>query len=85
MDPMKRGFAITATLVAAGLGYCTWARLRTENVYTGFSIERLRYAHFSDNERLRMTCLGAHGRLDAIKGHPREFCRQFLKEAGLLP
>jgi len=73
------------TLVAVGLSYSRWVRLRTENLYTGLSIERLRYAHLSDVQRLRMTCLGAHGRLDATKGHPRKFCRPFLKEAGLLP
>lgn len=83
MAPMNRGFAITVSLVGAVICYSTWVQLRTKNVYTGVSIERLRYAHLSDNERLGMTCLSAHGRLDATQGHPREFCRPFLAEVGL--
>jgi hypothetical protein len=67
------------------MGYWAWVVQRTEDVYTGVSLERLRYAHLSDTQRLRMTCLGAHGRLDAARGHPRDFCRPFLREAGLLP
>jgi tRNA(Arg) A34 adenosine deaminase TadA len=81
---MKRAFAITVTLVGAVFCYGTWVWLRTRNVYTGFSIERVRYSHLSDDERLRMTCLSAHGRLDAAQGNPREFCRPFHKEDVLL-
>lgn len=72
-------------VLMAGLGYWAWVMNRTEGIYTGLSPERVRYAHLSDEERLRMTCLGARAQLDAAKGHPRDFCLPFLKEAGLLP
>lgn len=72
-------------VLMGGLGYCAWVVNRTEGTYTRLSQERVRYAHLSDVERLQMTCLGAHGRLDASKGHPSDFCLPFLKEKGLLP
>jgi hypothetical protein len=81
----RRWLLIPLILSGAGMGYWAWVVQRTEDVYTGVSLERLRYAHLSDTQRLRMTCLGAHGRLDAARGHPRDFCRPFLREAGLLP
>ena len=81
----RRWLLIPLILSAAGMGYWAWVVQRTEDVYTGVSLERLRYAHISDSQRLRMACLGAHGRLDAARGHPRDFCRPFLREAGLLP
>lgn len=76
---------ISLTLLATGLSYEAWVVKRTGGVYTGVSLERLRYAHLSDQQRLQMTCLGAHGRQDATLGHPRDFCQPFLKEAGLIP
>ena len=76
---------IPLALLAAGLGYGAWVAQRNDGVYTGISLERLRYAQLSDQQRLRMTCLGAHGRQDAAQGHPRDFCLPFLKEAGLMP
>lgn len=81
----RRWLLILLALLAAGISYGAWVVKRTEGIYTGFSVERLRYAHLSDSQRLRMACLGAHGRLDAARGHPRDFCRPFLREAGLLP
>ena len=81
----RRWLLIPLILSAAGMGYWAWVVQRTEDVYTGVSLERLRNAHISDSQRLRMACLGAHGRLDAARGHPRDFCRPFLREAGLLP
>jgi hypothetical protein len=81
----RRWLLIPLIFSAAGMGYWAWVVQRTEDVYTGVSLERLRYAHFSDTPRLRMTCLGAHGRLDAARGHPRAFCVPFHREAGLLP
>jgi hypothetical protein len=74
-----------AVLLTTGAGYWSWVVQRTEGIYTGLSLERMRYAHLSEEQRLRMTCLGSHGRLDAARGHPRGFCVRFLKEAGLLP
>ncbi|MCP9913342.1 hypothetical protein KBZ07_07965 [Cyanobium sp. BA20m-14] len=81
----RRWLLIPVILSGACMGYWAWLVQRTEDVYTGVSLERLRYAHLSDTQRRRMTCFGAHGRLDAARGHPRDFCRPFLREAGLLP
>lgn len=81
----RRWLLIPVALLVAGVGYAIWVVQRTEGLYTGVSLERLRYAHLSDTQRLQMTCLGAHGRQDAAQGHPRDFCRPFLREAGLLP
>ena len=81
----RRWLLIPLILSGAGMGYWAWVVQRTEGVYTGVSLERLHYAHLSDTHRLRMTCLGARGRLDAARGHPRDVCRPFLREAGLLP
>ena len=67
------------------MGYWAWVVQRTVGVYTGVSLERLRYAHLSDTQRLRMTCLGARGHLDVARGHPRDVCRPFLRESALLP
>ena len=72
-------------MLMSALGYWAWVVNRTEGIYTGLSLERVRYAHLSDAQRLRMTCLGAHGRQDAAEGHPRVVCLPFLREAGLLP
>jgi hypothetical protein len=80
----RRWLLIPLILSGAGMGYWAWVVQRTEDVYTGVSLERLRYAHLGDTQRLRMTCLGARGRLDAARGHPRDFCVPFLREAGLL-
>lgn len=86
MTPAGRRWLLGAViLTAAGVGYGAWVRQRTEGYYIGLSLERLRHAHTSDRQRLRMACLGAHGRLDAAQGHPRQFCVPLLKEAGLLP
>ena len=60
-----RWLLLPLALLMAGLGYWSWVVQRTEGTYTGISLERMRYAHLSDHQRLRMTCLGAHGRLDA--------------------
>lgn len=81
----RRCLLIPLALLIAEVGYWVWVVLRTEGYYTGVSLDRLRYAHLSDTHRLRMACLGAHGRLDAAHGHPMGFCRPFLREAGLLP
>jgi len=81
----RRWLLIPLALLAAGLGYGAWVVQRTEGYFTGVSLERLRYAHLSDQQRMRMTCLGAHALHDAAQGHPRDFCRPFLREAGLLP
>lgn len=81
----RRWLLIFLALLATGLGYGAWVVQRTEGVYTGVSLERLRYAHLSEQQRLRMTCLGAHGLQDAAQGHPRDVCRPFLREAELLP
>lgn len=81
----SRWLLIPLALLAAGLGYGSWVSQRTKGYYTGISLERLRYAHLSEQQRLRMACLGAHGRLDAAQGHPRDFCLPFLREASLLP
>lgn len=78
---MPRWLLIPLALLAAGFGYGAWVVQRTEDVYTGVSLERLRYAHLSDIKRLQITCLGAHGLQDAAEGHPRDFCRPFLREA----
>ena len=81
----RRWLLIPLILSAAGMGYWAWVVQRTEDVYTGVSVERLRYAHISDSQRLRMAWLGGHGRQDAAQGQPRDFCSPFLREAGLLP
>ena len=81
----RRWLLIPLILSGACMGYWAWVVQRTEDVYTGVSLERLRYAHISDSQHLRMACLGAHGRQDAAQGHPRDFCSPFLREAGLLP
>lgn len=52
---------IRPILTGAGMGYWAWMVPRAECVYTGVSFERLRYAILSDEQRLRMTSLGAHG------------------------
>lgn len=81
----RRWLLIPLILLGAGMGYWAWVVQRTEDVYTGVSLERLRYAHLSVTQRLQMTCIGAHGRLDAARGNPRNFCRPFLRKAGQLP
>jgi len=74
-----------AALILIGVGYWVWVVHRTEGIYTGISLERLRYAHMSDQQRLRLTCLGARAALDAARGHARDHCLQFLQEANLAP
>ena len=81
----RRWSLIRLILAGAGMGYWAWVRPRAEGVYPGVSLERLRYALLSDEQRLRMTCLGSQGRQDAAQGHPRDFCVPFLNEAGLMP
>jgi hypothetical protein len=82
----KAKWILPVTLLLAGgiLGYARWVYQRTEGIYTGISAERIKYAHISDADRDRMTCLGAHGRKDLAEGHPRSFCVPIYKKEGLL-
>lgn len=68
-------------LMAIGISsltlYGAWIYQRTEGYFVGVSWSRLRWAHMSDEQRDRATCLGAHGQQDAAEKHPRDFCKQF--------
>lgn len=80
-----RWLLLPLIFATAGAGYGTWVLQRTEGIYAGLSIERLRYAHLNDQQRLELSCLGAHARIDAARGHAIPACRSILKQAGLLP
>ena len=80
-----RWLVLAMVILISGFSYWSWVVGRTKDFYTGFSMERVRYAHLSHEQRLRLACLGARARLDASQGHSRGFCLRFLKQGGLHP
>ena len=81
----RRWLWLPLVFATAGLVYGAWVLQRTKDIYVGLSIERLRYAHLNDQQRLELSCLDAHARIDAVRGHARPVCRTILKQAGSLP
>jgi hypothetical protein len=71
-----------AGLLAAGSSWLWWhwVEQRTDGYFAGASAARMRWAYLDDLQQQRSTCLGAHGVLDALQGHPPDFCLPFLPE-----
>lgn len=80
--PPALWIAAGALLLASGAAalWWRWVEARTEDYFVGASLARVRWTHLTDQQRLRSTCLGAHGVQDALQGHPRDFCLPFLPE-----
>jgi hypothetical protein len=82
---MPKWIAPATILLAGGLlGYIEWVHQCRVGVYRALSFERIRYAHVSDEDRDRMTCLGAHGRKDLGEGQPRSLYIPIYKTQGLM-
>lgn len=80
MGSAARLILVGALLAAAGGLWWRWVERRTEDEFVGVSSEPVRWAYQSEQQRLRSICLGTHGVQDALQGHPRDFCIQFLQE-----
>jgi hypothetical protein len=68
---------MSGLILASSVLYGVWVYQRTDGYFVGLSWARIRWAHMSDEQRDRATCLGAHGSQDAREGHPRSFCMHF--------
>ena len=75
---------LVATGAALGLAaYAGWVFFQTNGIYTGFSIQRIRFAHLSPTQRHKQMCLGARAIKDALNGNVRSDCIFSLRKAGI--
>lgn len=69
-----------ALLSTGAIGYWLWVCYQTQGIYTGFSLQRIRFAHMTEIQRLEQACNSAHALSDLAAGHSAWFCRKVVKD-----